>query len=110
MAAMAISQSSSLLPDSTKANTAAASVFAIIDRNSKIDPSDESGITLDNVMGEIELHSVSFRYPSRPDVEIFQDLSLAIHSGKVKTTFLNKLIVNKYSDTNSFNDVIDHQL
>ncbi|PON39304.1 ABC transporter [Trema orientale] len=83
MAAMAISQSSSLLPDSTKANSAAASVFAIIDRNSKIDPSDESGMTPDNVVGEIELHNVSFRYPSRPDVQIFQDLSLVIHSGKV---------------------------
>ncbi|XP_062084186.1 ABC transporter B family member 4-like [Humulus lupulus] len=82
MAAMAISQSSSLLPDSTKANTAAASVFAILDRKSKIDSSDESGMILDNVVGEIELHNVSFRYPSRPDVHIFQDLSLTIHSGK----------------------------
>ncbi|KAJ6400887.1 hypothetical protein OIU84_016334 [Salix udensis] len=82
MAAIGISQSSSFAPDSTKAKGAAASIFAIIDRKSKIDPSDESGTTLDNVKGEIELRHISFKYPSRPDIEIFRDLSLAIHSGK----------------------------
>eukprot|EP00258_Populus_trichocarpa_P025336 XP_024441355.1 ABC transporter B family member 21 [Populus trichocarpa] len=82
MAAVGISQSSSFSPDSSKAKGAAASIFAIIDRKSKIDPSDESGTTLDNVKGEIELRHISFKYPSRPDIEIFRDLSLAIHSGK----------------------------
>ncbi|KAI3417880.1 uncharacterized protein J3R85_014152 [Psidium guajava] len=82
MAAIGISQSSSFTPDSTKAKGAAASIFAIIDRKSKIDPSDESGTKLDNVKGEIELRHVSFKYPSRPDIQIFRDLSLAIHSGK----------------------------
>ncbi|KAE8008384.1 hypothetical protein FH972_004903 [Carpinus fangiana] len=82
MAAMGISQTSSMGPDTGKARNAAASVFAIVDRKSKIDPSDESGMTMDNLKGEIELHHVSFKYPSRPDVQIFRDLSLAIHSGK----------------------------
>jgi ATP-binding cassette subfamily B (MDR/TAP) protein 1 len=83
MAAMGISQTSSMGPDTGKARNAAASVFEIVDRKSKIDPSDESGMTMDNLKGEIELHHVSFKYPSRPDVQIFRDLSLAIHSGKV---------------------------
>lgn len=82
MAAMGITQSSSLTPDSSKAKSASASVFAILDSKSKIDPSDESGMTLENVKGEIELRHISFKYPSRPDVQIFRDLSLAIHSGK----------------------------
>jgi len=84
MATVGISQSGSIAPDSTKAKAAAASIFAIIDRRSKIDPSDESGTKLDNVKGEIELRHVSFKYPSRPDIQIFRDLSLAIHFGKVK--------------------------
>lgn len=84
MAAIGISQSSSFTPDSTKAKAAAASIFSIIDRKSKIDPSDESGMTPPEVKGEIELHHISFKYPSRPDIQIFRDLSLAIHSGKVK--------------------------
>lgn len=83
MAAIGISQSSSLAPDTSKAKTAAASIFAIIDRKSKIDPSNESGLTLENVKGDIELCHVSFKYPLRPDVLIFQDLDLSIHAGKV---------------------------
>lgn len=84
MAALAVSQSSSFAPDSSKAKSAAASIFGMIDRKSLIDPSDESGTTMDSIKGEIELRHVSFKYPSRPDVQIFRDLSLTIHSGKVK--------------------------
>ncbi|CAL5352142.1 unnamed protein product [Camellia sinensis] len=82
MAAVGISRSSSLAPDSTKAKTAAASIFSILDRKSKIDPSDESGMTLESVTGEIELRHISFKYSTRPDVQIFRDLNLTIHSGK----------------------------
>ncbi|KAK9070037.1 hypothetical protein SSX86_010436 [Deinandra increscens subsp. villosa] len=82
MGAMAISQSSSLAPNSTKAKSSAISVFAILDRESEIDPSDESGLTSETVKGDIEIRHVSFRYPTRPDVEIFRDLCLTIRSGK----------------------------
>ncbi|PKI68654.1 hypothetical protein CRG98_010934 [Punica granatum] len=82
MAAIGISRSSSLGPDSTKAKAAAASIFSLINRKSKIDPGDESGMTLQDVKGEIELCHMSFKYPSRPDCQIFRDLSLAIHSGQ----------------------------
>ncbi|KAA3462384.1 ABC transporter B family member 21 [Gossypium australe] len=82
MATVGISQSSTLAPDSSKARSAAASIFAIIDRKSKIDPSDESGTTLENVKGDIELSHVSFKYPLRPDIQVFQDLSLSIPAGK----------------------------
>ncbi|CAN1292868.1 ABC transporter B family member 21 [Linum perenne] len=80
--AFAVSQSSSFGPDSSKAKTAVASIFSIIDRRSKIDPSEESGTTLATVKGDIELIHISFCYPCRPDVQIFKDLSLAIHSGQ----------------------------
>ncbi|KAH9787017.1 ABC transporter B family member 11 [Citrus sinensis] len=82
MTAIGISQSSSFSSDSNKAKSAAASIFAIIDRESKIDPSDESGTILEDVKGEIELHHVSFKYPSRPDVQVFRDLNLKIRAGK----------------------------
>lgn len=82
MAAMAISQSSSFAPDSGNAKSAAASIFSILDGKSKIDPSDESGMTLDSVKGEIQFQNVSFAYPTRPDIQIFRDLCLSIHSGK----------------------------
>ncbi|CAN0888829.1 ABC transporter B family member 11 [Linum grandiflorum] len=68
--------------DTSRAKAAAASVFSIIDRKSQIDSSDESGTILENVRGEIKLVHLSFRYPSRPDVQIFRDINLAIHSGQ----------------------------
>ncbi|KAM0006546.1 putative ABC transporter, AAA+ ATPase domain, P-loop containing nucleoside triphosphate hydrolase [Helianthus debilis subsp. tardiflorus] len=82
MAALAVSQSSSFAPNTSKAKGSAASVFAILDRKSKIDPGDESGFTLEMVKGEIKIHHISFRYPTRPGVVIFRDLCLTIHSGK----------------------------
>ena len=83
LAAIGISQSSSLAPDASKAKNSATSIFAILNGKSKIDSSDASGMTIEDVKGEIELHHVSFSYPTRPDVQIFRDLCLAIHSGKV---------------------------
>ncbi|KAK4492667.1 hypothetical protein RD792_003487 [Penstemon davidsonii] len=82
MAAVAISQSSTFAPDSSKAKSATASIFSILDRKSNIDPSDESGKTLENLKGEIELKHINFKYPTRPDVRIFRDLTLTIHCGK----------------------------
>ncbi|XP_065024817.1 ABC transporter B family member 21-like isoform X2 [Musa acuminata AAA Group] len=81
-AAVGITQYSSLAPDSAKAKSATASVFAILDRKSKIDSSDDSGTTLDLVEGNIVFDHVSFRYPTRPDVQIFHDLCFAVQSGK----------------------------
>ncbi|PKA62293.1 ABC transporter B family member 4 [Apostasia shenzhenica] len=82
LAAMSISQSSSIAPDSSKAKSATASVFAILDRKSKINPDDDSGMTLETLKGNIEFQHISFKYATRPDVQIFQDLCLSIQSGK----------------------------
>ncbi|XP_012437895.1 ABC transporter B family member 4 [Gossypium raimondii] len=115
MATVGISQSSTLAPDSSKARSAAASIFAIIDRNSKIDPSDESGTTLENVKGDIELSHVSFKYPLRPDIQIFQDLNLSIPAGKTvalvgesgsgKSTVIS--LLQRFYDPNSGRITID---
>ncbi|KAM0987959.1 hypothetical protein ACFX13_012191 [Malus domestica] len=82
IATVGISQSDSLAPDISKGKSAVASIFAILDRKSKIDSGDNSGTTIENLKGEIELCHVSFKYPTRPDVPIFKDLCLTIHHGK----------------------------
>ncbi|XBI16306.1 hypothetical protein VPH35_058585 [Triticum aestivum] len=82
MMAVGVSQSSSLARDFAKVQNAAASIFKIIDRKSKIDASHEVGTTLEAVEGNIELQHVSFKYPARTDVQIFRDLCLRIPSGK----------------------------
>jgi ATP-binding cassette subfamily B (MDR/TAP) protein 1 len=83
MAAVAIAQSGFTAPGASKAKSSAASIFAILDQKSTIDTSDESGMTLEDVKGEIEFHNVAFKYPTRPDVHIFKKLSLTILSGQV---------------------------
>jgi ATP-binding cassette subfamily B (MDR/TAP) protein 1 len=83
MAAVAIAQSGFTAPGASKAKSSAASIFAILDQKSTIDTNDESGMTLEDVKGEIEFHNVAFKYPTRPDVHIFKKLSLTIHSGQV---------------------------
>ncbi|KAK7282237.1 hypothetical protein RIF29_10865 [Crotalaria pallida] len=80
--AMGVSQSSSLAPDINKAKDSAASIFEILDCKQEIDSSSNDGITLENVDGDIELQHVSFRYPTRPDIQIFKDLCLRIPAGK----------------------------
>ncbi|PKA51523.1 ABC transporter B family member 11 [Apostasia shenzhenica] len=82
MAAIGVSHSSSVAPDSNKARSAAASVLAILDRKCKIDSSDDLGMRLEELRGNIEFQHVMFSYPARKDVQIFQDFSLAIQSGK----------------------------
>uniref|UniRef100_A0A0E0H930 MDR-like ABC transporter n=1 Tax=Oryza nivara TaxID=4536 RepID=A0A0E0H930_ORYNI len=82
MAAIGVSHTSNLTSDSSKAKSAVSSIFAIVDRKSRIDPSDDAGVSLEPLRGDIEFQHVSFRYPTRPDVQIFEDLCLTIQSGK----------------------------
>ncbi|XP_010273385.1 PREDICTED: ABC transporter B family member 9 [Nelumbo nucifera] len=82
ISAVGISQTSAMAPDSNKAKDSTASIFDILDSKPKIDSSSEEGMTLASVKGDIGLKHVSFRYPTRPDVQIFRDLCLSIPSGK----------------------------
>ncbi|PIA37890.1 hypothetical protein AQUCO_02900023v1, partial [Aquilegia coerulea] len=83
MAAMAVSMASSVTPDTTKAKACTASIFAILDRKSETDSSDNTGITVENVKGDIEFQHVGFTYPTRPNVQIFRNLDLAVQSGQM---------------------------
>ncbi|KQK05461.1 ABC transporter B family member 11 isoform X2 [Brachypodium distachyon] len=82
LAASGISRTSALGADSTKANESAISIFEILDRKSKIDSSSEEGAVIAAVRGDIEFQNVCFKFPLRPNVQIFNDLSLSIPSGK----------------------------
>nr|CAB3463843.1 unnamed protein product [Digitaria exilis] len=60
MAAIGVSHTSTLTSDSSKAKSAISSIFAIMDRKSRIDPSDDSGVTLEPLSGDIEFrHTVA---------------------------------------------------
>uniref|UniRef100_A0A7N0REW6 ABC transporter B family member 9 n=1 Tax=Kalanchoe fedtschenkoi TaxID=63787 RepID=A0A7N0REW6_KALFE len=60
---------------------AAYKMFETIKRNPTIDPLDPQGTVLEDIKGDIELKDVYFRYPARPDVQIFSGFSLTVASG-----------------------------
>ncbi|WVQ95699.1 hypothetical protein IAU59_002798 [Kwoniella sp. CBS 9459] len=66
----------------SKARSAAAKLFATIDRVPAIDSASPGGLKPDAVHGEIEFEGVKFHYPSRPNVPILKGLTTTFHGGK----------------------------
>uniref|UniRef100_A0ACD5U0Z4 Uncharacterized protein n=1 Tax=Avena sativa TaxID=4498 RepID=A0ACD5U0Z4_AVESA len=82
LAMIGASQTSAMASDSAKANVSATSIFTILDRKSQIDSSSEEGSTMEHVKGDIDFMHISFKYPCRPDIQIFSDFTLNIPSRK----------------------------
>ncbi|RSM19197.1 hypothetical protein CDV31_001873 [Fusarium ambrosium] len=66
-----------------RAASAATELFILIDRESEINPFDESGDKPENPHGVIALKGIGFSYPTRPDVKVLEDFSLDVPAGKV---------------------------
>ncbi|XP_044044202.1 bile salt export pump-like [Siniperca chuatsi] len=82
IAAMNLGQASPCLEAFAAGRGAATIIFETIDREPEIDCLSEGGYKLDRVKGDIEFHNVTFYYPSRPDVKILNQLSVAVKSGE----------------------------
>uniref|UniRef100_A0A8H7TUH0 ABC transporter n=1 Tax=Bionectria ochroleuca TaxID=29856 RepID=A0A8H7TUH0_BIOOC len=67
----------------TRAGAAAAELFEVIDRQSEINPFDESGAKPDSIVGQIDLEGINFAYSSRPDLNVLHDFTLSVPAGKV---------------------------
>lgn len=83
MAASTVMQVAPHMVTFSRAATAASELFALIDRQSEINPFDESGDKPDETTGFIDLHSINFSYPTRPDVTVLENFTLNIPAGKV---------------------------
>ncbi|PIA62325.1 hypothetical protein AQUCO_00200369v1 [Aquilegia coerulea] len=77
-----IADAGSMTTDLAKGADAVGSVFAVLDRYTKIEPDDPEGHQAEKLTGHIELRKVDFAYPARPDVIIFREFSLSIEAGK----------------------------
>ncbi|GJN21297.1 hypothetical protein PR202_gb08762 [Eleusine coracana subsp. coracana] len=78
-----IADAFSMTTDLAKGADVVASVFAVLDRETKIDPDDPEGHKPEKMItGDVEIVGVDFAYPSRPDASIFKGFSLSIMAGK----------------------------
>ncbi|KAF8335497.1 P-loop containing nucleoside triphosphate hydrolase protein [Cantharellus anzutake] len=90
----------------THAKGAAAKIFAAIDRIPPIDSASPDGLKPSSVQGRITFENVSFHYPSRPEVPVLKNLSVAFEpntttalvgaSGSGKSTIVS--LVERFYD------------
>jgi ATP-binding cassette, subfamily B (MDR/TAP), member 1 len=66
----------------SKAASAADELFKTIDRESEIDVFSDSGLTPESCLGDIEISDVHFAYPSRPEANVLNGMSLKIPANK----------------------------
>ncbi|CAF4700599.1 unnamed protein product, partial [Rotaria sp. Silwood1] len=72
----AVGRSIAMIPDYSKAKKAALRIMKLHNRQSQINPNNESGIILEDVIGNIEFHNIYFRYPTRLTVPVLRSFSL----------------------------------
>ncbi|GMI99183.1 multi-drug resistance 13, ATP-binding cassette B15 [Hibiscus trionum] len=77
-----IAEAASMTSDSVKSSEVVASLFAILDHHTRIEPDDSKGYLAEEVTGCVEIHDVDFAYPARPNVVILKDFSLTIEAGR----------------------------
>lgn len=76
-----VAEAMAVAPDFAKGGKAVESVFSILDRKPKIDSDEPESRQVEKLEGLIELKDVTFFYPSRPDVTIFDNFCLKINAG-----------------------------
>ncbi|KAH7660070.1 Xenobiotic-transporting ATPase protein [Dioscorea alata] len=77
-----IADAGSMTSDLAKGGDAVVSVFAVLDRYTRIEPEDPDGQMPEKINGSVDIRGVDFAYPARPDVIIFKNFSLSIQAGK----------------------------
>ncbi|XP_071740264.1 putative multidrug resistance protein [Rutidosis leptorrhynchoides] len=81
--AYSIADAGSMTRDISRGSNAVGSVFAILDKQTEIDPNTSWGRESNkgNIRGRVELKNVFFAYPTRPDQMVFKGLNLKVRQG-----------------------------
>ncbi|XP_076880833.1 bile salt export pump [Brachyhypopomus gauderio] len=78
----ALGKASSYTPDYAKAKISAARFFQLLDRVPKISVYSDKGEKWNDFKGEIEFVDCKFTYPSRPDIQVLNGLTVKVKPGQ----------------------------
>ncbi|KAK2108860.1 ABC transporter B member 11 [Saguinus oedipus] len=82
LSATALGRASSYTPSYAKAKISAARFFQLLDRQPPISVYNSAGERWDNFQGKIDFVDCKFTYPSRPDTQVLNGLSVSISPGQ----------------------------
>ncbi|OWY99429.1 Multidrug resistance protein ABC transporter, partial [Phytophthora megakarya] len=82
MSMQTVSMATKFLSDAPKAFKAGSTIFAIRDRIAPIDSSSSDGVRLTKVEGHLEFNDITFRYPTRPEINVLKHYNLTIEPGQ----------------------------
>ncbi|GMF36398.1 unnamed protein product [Phytophthora lilii] len=82
MSIQIVSGASTFMADAPKAFKAGSTIFAIRDRVTPIDSFSPDGLRLDKVEGRLEFKDISFRYPTRPEINVLKHYNLTVEAGQ----------------------------
>jgi len=77
-----IGEAIQLAPGFSKAVIAAANIFYLHDQVPAIDSASKEGKILETVVGSVKFENVTFRYPTRQEVQVLKGLSFDLEPGK----------------------------
>ncbi|KAL6212777.1 hypothetical protein ACLB2K_017994 [Fragaria x ananassa] len=80
--ALCIAETLALAPDIVKGSQALGPIFRILKRETAIHSNDPTTNVVAHIRGDIEFRNVSFHYPARSDITIFDNLNLRVSAGK----------------------------
>ncbi|XP_073289993.1 ABC transporter B family member 13-like isoform X1 [Primulina huaijiensis] len=113
--ALAAAETLALAPNFVKGSQVLESVFNILNRSTEIDPENPSSTMVTEIRGDIEFKNVCFKYPTRPDIIVFDNLNLKVskeksmaivgQSGSGKSTIIS--LISRFYDTTSGTILID---
>ncbi|XP_040601442.1 bile salt export pump isoform X2 [Mesocricetus auratus] len=82
LSATAVGRTFSYTPSFAKAKISAARFFQLLDRKPPINVYSAAGEKWDNFQGKIDFVDCKFTYPSRPDIQVLNGLSVSVDPGQ----------------------------
>ncbi|XP_032450325.1 bile salt export pump isoform X4 [Lynx canadensis] len=82
LSATAFGRASAYTPSYAKAKISAARFFQLLDRQPPINVYSSAGEKWDNFQGQIDFVDCKFTYPSRPNVQVLNGLSISVRPGQ----------------------------